>query len=967
MSQKVIHLTGSVNGTLGEGKISFDFKFNSSITPPPTDKKVSLNHATQNLATKMYVSVINDEGADIGDLLRAFTNIGDKIVVFNRTNAGQRAVYDVTAITDQTTYIEYGVTFDNEVGAVFTNNQKIVVAWFATSVGGAGDVTAANPFGTDNLLIRSDGIGKGVQGSGISVDDTDEIEGATIDADLNTIINIGRAEFDADTNRESANLDGLAFDKLDLVIVDDGGLQLDVEKIGGGDARALINGVVATLDCTTGSGVGGKARIALTEGSDVNNPEINWIYATQAGGVISLNVSTGINLPTGAFVWIAKIIIPDSTTWTTSGAYGFQRFTEAFSNDSRGTQSHTREKLRALGAVYIHGVAQTLNITVNGGSPDNVHLATTAGEVYQLHRQTFPAFATGPYFYGNGTDIYEEFADLNAVLTTIDNSVIGNNDRFNLIVWGAVNITSGECKLFINKAEDVYGNDSQALADINNTSDYSVPDGMRSVGFMISRIVMKYSAGDSGTWTELGVFSLLGVPVGVRVGGTTSVANNEFSDAQFRVFDDGDDTKEIAFEASEIAAGQTRVLTVPDKDVRLGTFPILQPRTGSTITFDDYAEYNAITPITSGNITITPTGAIAGAYVAFYFNGSTEPTISGATGQLVSGDFVADELNIYHFFWNTNGNYVLNIQTGEALTQLTTPTITPSALDTQISLAFTNIDVNATLNVLDKSLDDINWVNVTGYDGTNTSYLDIGLTNGQIYYYRLKSQASGFADSDYGTANETPVASGYSFGNAIDFTLATQKITLDNSVVYTNQMSMGIWFRIADFSGANYLLAGNDNSYINIISSTRISLRRSSKATAFDVAEMSINTWYCLMFGIHGSTGEIFCYLNAVLVSNGGESFKNFELTSFSGYFASQVIGQLDNFFLINNYTLTQQDADAFYNGGAGADVLDIFPTADAVYDFNTSTGLILLDKTVNANNGTCIGFAGDDSQWVAH
>ena len=38
--------------------------------------------------------------------------------------------------------------------------------------GGSGDVTAASAFGTDNRLVRSDGTGKGVQGSAISVDDT---------------------------------------------------------------------------------------------------------------------------------------------------------------------------------------------------------------------------------------------------------------------------------------------------------------------------------------------------------------------------------------------------------------------------------------------------------------------------------------------------------------------------------------------------------------------------------------------------------------------------------------------------------------------------------------------------------------------------------------------------------------------------------------------------------------------------
>ena len=42
---------------------------------------------------------------------------------------------------------------------------------------GAGDVSAASSFGTDNRVIRSDGTGKGVQSSGITIDDSDNVSG----------------------------------------------------------------------------------------------------------------------------------------------------------------------------------------------------------------------------------------------------------------------------------------------------------------------------------------------------------------------------------------------------------------------------------------------------------------------------------------------------------------------------------------------------------------------------------------------------------------------------------------------------------------------------------------------------------------------------------------------------------------------------------------------------------------------
>lgn len=46
---------------------------------------------------------------------------------------------------------------------------------YADPASGSGDVTAASSFGADNRIIRSDGTGKGVQGSGAEVDDSGNV------------------------------------------------------------------------------------------------------------------------------------------------------------------------------------------------------------------------------------------------------------------------------------------------------------------------------------------------------------------------------------------------------------------------------------------------------------------------------------------------------------------------------------------------------------------------------------------------------------------------------------------------------------------------------------------------------------------------------------------------------------------------------------------------------------------------
>ncbi len=401
---------------------------------------------------------------------------------------------------------------------------------------------------------------------------TGSIAGATIDADSNTLQNISPDEFDTDTADTWAAFDGMAFDKGDLTVLDASGLKLDIEKNGGGDMDFWINGAKATLDCTAGSGAGGRARVSLTAGADANNPQINHIYVTRSGSTATLAAST--SLPTGAFAWVGKVSVPDTTTFATTGAYLQQRYTEAFANDSRGLHSHTREKLRALGAVYISGGGnQSVDITTNGGSEDNVHFSSDAASVHQLHRQSYPAFSTGPYYLGNGINQYGRITDLNAADDDQSGNAITNNDYTNWIIWGAVNEEVGDCKLFVNLPSDFYANQADALADASATADYTVPDDFRSVAFLLARVVIEYETGSSGTWKNETVFSLLGQPPGVRSGGTgVAAASTEFADSTFKIYDNLDITKIFQMQMSGLTTGNTRTMTVPDTDFTISSW-----------------------------------------------------------------------------------------------------------------------------------------------------------------------------------------------------------------------------------------------------------------------------------------------------------------------------------------------------------------------------------------------------------
>lgn len=52
-------------------------------------------------------------------------------------------------------------------------------------------------------------------------------------------------------------------------------------------------------------------------------------------------------------------------------------------------------------------------------------------------------------------------------------------------------------------------------------------------------------------------------------GATSTISSGEISDSSFRIIDDGDGTKKIAFEASGITTGNTRTITMPDANVNL--------------------------------------------------------------------------------------------------------------------------------------------------------------------------------------------------------------------------------------------------------------------------------------------------------------------------------------------------------------------------------------------------------------
>ena len=370
----------------------------------------------------------------------------------------------------------------------------------------------------------------------------------------------------------SRTMNGMSETRQDLyLVVDSGEIYCDVEKIGGGDMEYLFNEQAHYLDCTTGAGVGGRARVQLEQGT-ATVPKINYIYVTDAGTTALLEASTTV--PTGSFAWVAIATVQDDTTFGTNGALSFQRCTESFkhngsdtSGDVRGAISYMREKLRWLGARYVDGCAQTLDAPTD--------LTISGGTVFQLHRQTFPSLdVSSDGIYVANTDgtgslsMYEKVTSLADLIEEADGDSINNGRYYGLTVWATMaSSESGDnqSKLFVNLPTGSYNTAAKAAADVSNRAVRTVPSEFNNTAFLVCYLTLQ-NVGGTPTVAGDGVYSLLGSPIGTKGGGASLAEINEFSDAQLTIFNDTDVTKLMDFDLSNITGGNERTLIAPDHD-----------------------------------------------------------------------------------------------------------------------------------------------------------------------------------------------------------------------------------------------------------------------------------------------------------------------------------------------------------------------------------------------------------------
>lgn len=398
----------------------------------------------------------------------------------------------------------------------------------------------------------------------------------------------GELDVDIRSVTLDSEFDGTCIEKQDASIQHDGGfLYVDVELDGGGNLPLQLNGDRYQLDCLTGGGIAGtgggtQARSpALTVGTATTTVR-NHIWLELSGETPVMQV--GLAWPTGtSYAQVAIAVVWSVAKHLTDGPAAFRQTTDAIAFDNRGRIGYIQDWIRDQNATWRFGALPTVTINTVP-APDEVNFTTTGGVVRQVHNQTWPAYnvsTDGAWIansQGAGTLAnYQKVTDLNELLEEADGTSLSGK-RFNLVMFGIISRETGQCKIFINLPTGNYNSDDLAYNDPDNTAVVSVPENERFEAFLIARAPLRHRTTGGGTWTFCGAalgrpnwISLLGNPIGVS-GSAAGGAISQFSDDIFRVFNNTDPTKELAFDVSGVPTATTRTVAVPGAD---GTLPVL--------------------------------------------------------------------------------------------------------------------------------------------------------------------------------------------------------------------------------------------------------------------------------------------------------------------------------------------------------------------------------------------------------
>lgn len=411
---------------------------------------------------------------------------------------------------------------------------------------------------------------------------------------------------------------------------------LTVQKDPTGDLTMHFSTGEVDFDCTP------AATVSLTAGTDTA-PVENYVYVPISTKVLTVSTS---DWPSEEHIKVCYTVLPTAGFVQTNGPYAHQVWNDSTTNgNNQGYISRMAERIRREGARYYSGIDGNGTNGYLSPTASNVEFISTAGVVYQMHKQTFPVFDTSAgdvVLVKNWSgDAYHDITNLFDITADSTGTTITASNYFNLVVWGVANDTDATYHpIVINLPSGFYATQADALADVSAYDDFSIPSpfGIRSpTAFLIARITIQIGT----TWTVVQTQDLRGGSTGSGGGSVASVT--QFNDSDFAILDNSDVTKKIAFQASGITTATTRTLTVQDSDGTLACTNVAQTFSAAQ-TFTEVAD--TVYAVSGTTPAIDPAN---GAVQTWTLTGNSTPTDSLTDGQLVK--LLIDDGTSYTITW----------------------------------------------------------------------------------------------------------------------------------------------------------------------------------------------------------------------------------------------------------------------------------------------------------------------------
>ncbi len=300
--------------------------------------------------------------------------------------------------------------------------------------------------------------------------------------------------------------------------------------------------------------------VVLTAGSDTV-PLENYLYFLQSDPTTLVASASGF--PATEYAPIGRVIVQSATGVQANGVLKQHDYTDHVEEpNSQGHMTDVNAWIREQWATWLSGVAPT----ITGSGTGTVTYAVTSGVVRQLHSHAFPAIAAPAdvFVINDNTTPYNKITNIGGSILADSTGASLTNKFYNLVIWAVASESgTGESKLFVNLPNDSYNTQAGAELDANLTTNYSIPTEYKGTGFLIQRIVMRNQT--DSTFTVIDTLDLRG-QFPNAVAGTSSATATIFPDSTFRIFNNADNTKEIAFDASALTTSTTRTYTMPDDD-----------------------------------------------------------------------------------------------------------------------------------------------------------------------------------------------------------------------------------------------------------------------------------------------------------------------------------------------------------------------------------------------------------------